>query len=218
MRPIVLSALFALIAACSGGRGAERQMDEPPGGAVTLWTDSTELFMEHPALIVGQPAKFAVHLTDVTDFAPLCSGRITLRFARRDGGEPITVIQDAPRMPGIFGPSVEFGHAGLYDLVIRVDSPQARDSLFVPGLRVFGKPGEVPADPGSDGGIPFLKEQQWKTSGFATTFATEGTVAETFDAPGEVVPAAGKMADVAAPIGGLVDVDGTGRAPVPASG
>ncbi len=37
--------------------------DELPGGSVTLWSPKTELFMEHPALLVGVPAKFLVHLT-----------------------------------------------------------------------------------------------------------------------------------------------------------
>jgi len=38
---------------------------------------------------------------------------------------------------------------------------------------------------------------------------------ETFDAAGEVVPAAGRAADVAAPIGGLIEVDGARGSPAP---
>lgn len=216
MKTIATALLTTLVCvACAGGRGAEQDASEPPGRAITLWTDSTELFMEHPALIVGRPARFAVHLTDLTDFAPIASGTITLKFVPRDGSEPITVTQDAPRLPGIFGATGEFGRSGIYDLAILLDSPQAQDSIAVPGLRVYTTPAEVPAGEEEDGGISFLKEQQWKTPGFATAFATAGTVMETFDAAGEVVPAAGRAADVAAPIGGLIEVDGTGRSPAP---
>jgi len=213
---ILMSALATALlgTACAGGAG-ENDAAELPGGAITRWTDSTELFMEHPALIVGLPARFAVHLTDLTDFAPLRSGRVTLRFVPTDGGEPIVVTQEAPRIPGIFGLTAEFGRAGVYDLAILVDSPQARDSISVPDLRVVANAGEVPADEGGDGDIPFLKEQQWKTPGFATAFATEGAVEESFDATGQVVPAAGRVAQVAAPIGGLIQMDGTGRSPAP---
>src|SRR5215208_4148284 len=190
-------ALVALVG-CSRGDGKDAVAGaEPAGGAVTLWTDSTELFMEHPALIVGAPDKFAVHLTDITDFAPLRSGRITLRFVPRDNaGEPLEVTQDAPRSPGIYGPAPEFKRPGIYDLTILVESPQARDSITVPALRVYGRAEEAPREEGGDaGGIAFLKEQQWKTEGFRTAFAMEGSVAASFEASGTVVPAAGRYAE-----------------------
>lgn len=216
MRTIATVLLTSLLcAACAGSRAGDSDNADPPGGAITLWTDSTELFMEHPALIVGRPARFAVHLTDLTDFAPLRSGKITLRFVPRDDSGPITVTQDAPRLPGIFGATAEFGRPGVYDLTILVESPQARDTIAVPELHVYSSAGEVPAGDEGDGGIAFLKEQQWKSPGFGTAFANDGTVMETFDAAGEVVPAAGRAADVAAPIGGLIGVDGAGRSPAP---
>jgi RND family efflux transporter MFP subunit len=216
MRIIATALITTLLCfGCAGGRRAENSAAEPPGGSVTRWTDSTELFMEHPALIVGRPARFAVHLTDLTDFAPLHEGRITLRFVPQDGGESVVVTQDAPRLPGIFGATAEFGRPGVYDLAILVESPQARDSIAVPGLRVHANAAEVPAGDEEDGGIPFLKEQQWKSPGFETAFASDGIVMETFDAAGEVVPAAGRAAEVAAPIGGLIEVDGAGRSPAP---
>lgn len=203
---------FAVIgaAACSGSTpdnaSTEPATDEPAGGAITQWTDSTELFMEHPALIVGAPDKFAVHLTDLTDFAPLRSGRITLTFIPRGGGTPLVVVQDAPRSPGIYGPSPTFTKAGVYDLVIRVESPQALDSLFVPGLTVFANAATAPRDSGGgESSISFLKEQAWKTPGYRSAFATDGALAGTFDAPGRIEPAAGHFAHVSAPIAGLID-------------
>lgn len=206
--------LFAL-SACN-------QDDEPKaaaeaaGGAITLWTDSTELFMEHPPLIVGRPDKFAVHLTDLTDFSPLRSGRITLRFTPRDGGAPVVVQQDSPRAPGIYGPAPEFKAAGSYDLVIDVESPQARDRIEVPGLVVYAREADAPRDSGTEaGGVRFLKEQQWKTAGFATASAVRGSVAQSFQATGEIVPAAGRFAEVSAPIAALVSATGLGISPVP---
>jgi cobalt-zinc-cadmium efflux system membrane fusion protein len=213
----LIALLFA--AGCRSGtaEGAPAKADaEPAGGAITQWTDSTELFMEHPALIVGAPDKFAVHLTDLTDFAPLRSGKITLRFVPRGGGAPVLVTQDAPRSPGIYGPSPEFKQPGVYDLTILVESPQARDSIAVPALTVYASAAEAPKEEGGgDPGIPFLKEQQWKTPGFATEFATTGSVATTVDATGEIIPAAGRYADVSAPISGLVDAGSVARSPAP---
>jgi membrane fusion protein, heavy metal efflux system len=216
--PALLGAV--LLASC--GRGdtnkdeAASATAEPAGDAVTLWTDSTELFMEHPALIVGAPDKFAVHLTDLTDFAPLRSGRVTLRFDEKDGKDPVVVTQDAPRSPGIYGPAPEFTRPGTYDLTLTVESPQANDVIRVPNLRVYASAEEAPKeDGGEEAGISFLKEQQWKTPGFATAFATSGRVAESFSATGQIVPAAGRMAHLSAPVAGVVEASGVARSPVP---
>ena len=100
LRSVLLFAALAL-AGCGGGSSSPEEAAPPPGGSVTLWTDSTELFMEYPGIIVGQPAKFNVHLTDLTDFAPLRSGKVTFRFDPEGGGEGFTVVQETPRAPGI---------------------------------------------------------------------------------------------------------------------
>jgi membrane fusion protein, heavy metal efflux system len=209
-----LAATLMVLAGCRDNGASEAS--EPAGGAVTIWTDSTELFMEHPALIVGAPDKFAVHLTDLTDFAPLRSGRITLRFVPRDGGQPLVVAQEVPRAPGIYGPAPSFARAGIYDLTILVESPQARDNIVVPNLRVYARAEDAPHDDGAEApGISFLKEQQWKTHGFRTAFAVAGDVAGSFEASGEIVPTSGRYAQVMAPIGGLVDASGVANAPAP---
>jgi RND family efflux transporter MFP subunit len=211
-----LSIAAALSACGQRGEAADPADPAPAGGAVTLWTDSTELFMEHPALIVGAPDKFAVHLTDLTDFAPLRSGRVILRFEPRGGGDPVIVTQDAPRAPGIYGPAPAFTRPGAYDLTITVESQQSHDVIRVPDLRVYPSAEAAPKEEGSEaGGIPFLKEQQWKTSGFATAFATTGTVAESFQATGQIVPAAGRIGRVSAPVAGVVEPSGLARSPVP---
>lgn len=214
LAPIMFIAFIAASACTSSDEPSEG--GEPAGGAITLWTDSTELFMEHPALIVGAPDKFAVHLTDITDFAPLRSGRITLRFQPRDGGAPLVVVQETPRSPGIYGPSPEFRTPGIYDLTLLVESPQARDSITVPGLQVYASADQAPKEvEGSESGVSFLKEQQWKTAGFRTEFARRGTVLESFEASGQIIPAAGRIAQVSAPIAGLIDAGSVAGSPSP---
>jgi membrane fusion protein, heavy metal efflux system len=206
---------FVVVLGC-GKRAETRAAAEPPGGAVTLWTDSTELFMEHPALIVGAPDKFAVHLTDLSDFAPLRSGKVTLRFEPKSGGRPVEVVQEAPSSPGIYGPAPSFSSPGVYRVTVAVESPQVRDTIHAGELQVYRAASEIPPEQGGgSGGISFLKEQQWKTPGFRTAFADTGTVAQTFQAPGEIVPAGGRLAVISAPIAGLIEASGVSRSPVP---
>ena len=201
---------------CGSGSGAPETETVPPGGSVTLWTDSTELFMEYPGLIVGHAAKFNVHLTNLTDFTPLSSGKVSFRFDPEGGGAGFTVIQEAPRAPGIYGPAPEFPLAGVWNLTITVESPQAHDVILVLGLRAYATAEEIPPENrGVTGGVSFLKEQQWKSEGFRTEFMSEGSLMESFEVTGSVVPAAGRFAKVAAPIAGLVDAGGTERSPIP---
>jgi len=214
--PIAVAAV-ALVAAVGC---LEQNLDEETalggGGAVTLWTDSTELFMEYPPLIVGQRETFAVHLTDLTDFEPLGSGRVTYRFEPADGGEPVVLTQEEPRSPGIYGPAPAFTRAGVYDLTIQIESPQIRDVIRVTGFQVYARADDTPAlAPDANDGIVFLKEQQWKTPGFRSAFATHGDIAVSFDVGGEVRAAAGRLAEVAAPIDGFVDASGVRPSPAP---
>lgn len=214
---LMSSALTVLLQLACGTPDGDAPIvaSEPAGGAITLFTDSTELFMEHPALIVGGSEKFAVHLTDLTDFAPLRSGRVTMRFTPRDGGAPLVVVQETPRAPGIYGPAPTFTRAGIYDLVIEVESPQARDRIGVPGLEVFATSDAAPRETEEDeGGIAFLKEQQWKTDGFRTADAIEGTVVESFEVSADIRAADGRFAEVVAPTEGILELDGLTDAPV----
>ena len=218
---VVSLALTAFVAGCDSrereNRGEEAvDVGQLAGGVVTLWTDSTELFMEHPALVVGAPGKFLIHFTVLPDFASLESGKITLRFEPRDGRDGFTIVQEAPRSPGIYGPSPNFPREGLWDLTITIESPQLHDVISVPDLRVYASNADTPdVAAGSESGISFLKEQQWKTPGFRTSFASIGSINQSFDASGEIVPAAGRYAEVAAPIGGLIEVAGLDESPVP---
>jgi RND family efflux transporter MFP subunit len=179
---------------------------EREGGVVTQWTDSTELFMEHPALIVGADGVFAAHLTRVSDNAALGTGPVTFRFTPRDGGVPVVVVQSEPRAPGIFGPRPIFARAGTYDLQIEVESPELRDTLRVPGLQVFPDTASAPIAPpeSDDGTIGFLKEQAWKTPGFLTAFSTAGRVEEVREVPATLTPTVAGMARIAAPIAGIL--------------
>ncbi|HEX9164573.1 MAG TPA: efflux RND transporter periplasmic adaptor subunit [Gemmatimonadales bacterium] len=216
MRPALTVALLLLpLAACREEASPDDSGTELPGGAITLWTASTELFMEHPALFSGTPSRFAVHLTDLADFSAVRSGTVTLRFKRQDGGEPVEVVQEAPRSPGIYGLEVTFPSGGTWDLTLEVTGPQLTDRIEVPGLIVTEDGDEpAPTEEPAAGEISFLKEQQWKTPGFRTEAADSGALAATIEASGEIIPAADRLAIVAAPVDGIVDASSLQTAPL----
>lgn len=189
---------------------------ELEGGVVTQWTDSTELFMEHPSLIVGADGVFAVHLTRLSDFAALSTGPVTFRFTPRAGGEPVVVVQQEPRAPGIFGPRPVFPSPGVWDLQIEIATRELHDTLRVRELEVHADSGSAPiaAPETDDGSITFLKEQAWKTPGFLTAFAALGRVEEVREVTAVLTPMSGRVALITAPIAGIIGKAGGRALPV----
>ncbi|MDX2060799.1 MAG: hypothetical protein SFV24_23510, partial [Gemmatimonadales bacterium] len=110
------ASVMAVLVGAACARPSPDLVVELPTVAVTRWTDSTELYLEHPALVVGEAARFAIHLTDLTDFTPLTSGTMTLRLTPSAGGAALEATQDGTRSPGIFGATVRPEVPGRYHL------------------------------------------------------------------------------------------------------
>ncbi|MEO5825105.1 MAG: efflux RND transporter periplasmic adaptor subunit, partial [Gemmatimonadales bacterium] len=122
------------------------------------------------------------------------------------GGEPVVVVQEAPRAPGIFGPRPVFPRAGMWDLQIEIASSELHDTLRVASLEVHADSGSAPiaAPEADDGAISFLKEQAWKTPGFLTAFAVDGHVEEVREVTAALTPTSGRVAVITAPIAGII--------------
>ncbi len=199
--------LFAFYLGCQS-RNESTAEHEHEGASVTLWTEKTELFMEYPALIVGQDAAFAVHLSDLKDFKPVMQGRLTCVFKNAFGGE-LTVVAESPSYPGIFRPRIKFSEAGVYDMELRLEGQQVADIIGVPNVRVFADEAEIPHEQEaatSEELITFLKEQQWKID-FRTEPAQKRLLAGSVKAVGEILPKAQWHAQVPALVNGVILAD-----------
>jgi len=199
--------LFAFCLGCQRRNEATTE-HEHEGTAVTLWTEKTELFMEYPALIAGQEAAFAVHLSNMKDFKPVTQGRLTCIFKNAGGGE-VTVVAESPSYPGIFRPLVKFSEAGVYDLELRLEGQQVADIIRVPNVRVFADEAAIQHEEEaatSEELITFLKEQQWKID-FRTEPAQTRKLSGSVKAVGEIMPKAQWHAEVPALVNGVILAD-----------
>lgn len=193
----------------AGEDSAHIHADEEASVSVSLWTDEIELFMEHPFLRVGRPARFLIHLTKLSDFRPVAQGPVLFRFVK-DQTPPKMVVVDSPSVPGIFGPAVTFEEAGEYTLELNISSDEIETSLQC-GPIVVSRKDDGPAvlEEDSSQTISYLKEQQWKLP-FASAKARLRSIHETVRVPAEIVPKAGTESIVPAPIGGRYDRPKTG--------
>jgi cobalt-zinc-cadmium efflux system membrane fusion protein len=210
-RGFSLFVLLALAGACRTAPPAEAPPadEEPPSLAVTIWSERSELFMEYPPLVAGAEARFAIHLTDLSNFQPLREGKVVVRFE----GDTIQRFEvDAPSTPGIFGVDVKVPAARRYQMAVEVHHPQFRDEHRVGAVTVYADQAAalaaVPAD--DEGATAFLKEQQW-TLDFATMRVDEGARREVVSVPATIEPRVGGSAEVRAPSAGRLATGG-GRA------
>ena len=197
---ILLLGIGAALCACSRDAAPTPEPADPPAVAITKWTDKTELFMEHPPLVAGQQARFAIHLTDIATFKPIREGRVVVRFE----GDTIHRFEvEGPSTPGIFGVDVKVPAARRYQVVVELHGAIS-DEHRIGGATVHSdEKSALAAQSEEEAAISFLKEQQW-TLDFATALVDERVRRAVIAAPATIQPRAGGEAEVRAPVAGRV--------------
>jgi len=189
--------------------------DEHEHETVTIWTDSFELFLEHPPLVIGPPEEpWLIHLTDLRTFAPVREGALALRLTDPQGSVRVERVEE-PASPGVYNIAPSFSVAGVHDLVVQLIGTEPSGEISVGPVLVAESAGSIDhAEDEHAGAITFLKEQQWSTT-FRTQVAKTGSVPASVAATGRVVPEAGRLVEVVAPTDGLILTADNRSAPVP---
>ena len=206
-----LGILVLILSGCGLGEHSPDDHRSDAGGfvrdrptiAVTNWTERSELFMEYPTLVAGESGRFAIHVTDLSDFTPLTSGEAVVVLRGQDGAD--TEFRGGLSRSGIFGADVSPAAPGLFDMRLRVDSPDLQDVHELGSVFVHDPGSPIPAETvEEDEAISFLKEQQW-TLEFGTEPVTVRSLQPSLEVPGIVQPRAGGEAVLSAPVSGRVD-------------
>lgn len=171
----------------------------------TIWTDKTELFVEFPALIVGNGSRFAAHFTVLNKHQPVREGSVTVSLIKDGKGIRNTV--EAPSSPGIFSPVIQPKEPGKYQLVFELRTPEYSDKITIDDVIVYANVGEAIKALGiaeDDGSISFLKEQAWKID-FQTAAVVNGKIYDVINTSGVWTPSSGSVKTLVATSNGVVD-------------
>ncbi|MBZ4329682.1 MULTISPECIES: efflux RND transporter periplasmic adaptor subunit [Myxococcaceae] len=197
-----------------GAHGAAEA--ERPDLSVTAYQDGLELFMEYPALVVGQPSALVAHFTDARapdGFKVVTKGKVTAALRYADGTEERFVAEKLLR-DGIFKPEVRPTKSGQATLTLRLEGEQVAGTVGAGKVTVYptvaAAVSAAPPEAVGESSVPFLKEQQWKTQ-YATAPAEVRVLQGGVRANGELKPVAGQAAELSAPVAGRIPVGG----PVP---
>src|SRR5215203_1124451 len=185
---------------------------EAEGWAVTAWSEHYELFAETDPLIAGREAPSHAHFTYLPDFSALNEGSVTGILRGANGFEE-SFHAPKPLRAGIFNVIFKPAREGTFDLVFRVQNRKASEDIPAGKVRVGSEasPGRLvelpPGAPSEEAAagepVGFLKEQQWRTE-FATEWVREGALKRALRASGKVLPPAGAVATLTAPVDAVV--------------
>ncbi|MBU2491190.1 MAG: efflux RND transporter periplasmic adaptor subunit [Bacteroidetes bacterium] len=200
---ILFAVVFAFLGACSNEHDHEAEVHEHGGTSVTQYTDSTEIFMEYPALVVNGEAKFLVHLTDLKNFKAVTQGILTVVFTNGSGTK-LSLTEDKPVRDGIYTPIIKFPEPGNYTMNITLKGKQVNDNIVVNDVKVYSNENEIPhEEETASAGISFLKEQQWKID-FDNEPVVKRIMQKSVLATGEIKPKLEYFAKIVSPLSGIV--------------
>lgn len=202
---ILLSAMLLMSCGNQKEDSTASEVASIPAKSITLWTDKTELFVEFPALIVGENSRFAAHFTVLKKHQPVREGQVTVSLIKGDKG--IRNTAESPSSPGIFSPSLQPKESGNFKLIFDIKTPSFSDTLIIHDIIVYASKEDAINALGAaseDAGISFLKEQAWKMD-FQTAPVVSGKIYDVINTSGVWMPSPGSVKSLAAKSNGVVD-------------
>lgn len=203
MRTIVII-FFITITLAGCGRGTETTdhgHDHPPGAGqqLTLFSDSSEFFIDHEVLMAGHKALLLVHATRLSTYKPYKEGR--LRVTLENNTDKISAESTAPEDPGIWKILLRPSLPGEY--IVRIEFTEKGLPETASGIKCIVHEHEHEEEAGGDPetgghshqaededpaeGIVFTKEQAWNTD-FAVIRVDPVSFASVIKTGGEILP------------------------------
>lgn len=199
----VLAAALWLGACSDHPQGDHQEHAQEAALVYTHYTETSELFVEFPPLVVGQSARLLAHFTQLPDYTPVTSGIVDAAL-QKDGKTLARFRVKAPTRDGLFTPVVTPRDAGRFHLVVTLSREGQAVTHDLGEVNVFPAAEAVDVhQPEPEGDIHYLKEQQWQNP-FATTVASYQALRPSVPGHAEVLAPADAGADIPSPADGYI--------------
>jgi len=131
----LLALILTASAACGSRQQAGAEHEEEPL-ARTEFTERVENFFEFAPLRAGQTSQFLIHLTDLSDGAPVAQAEVTLVARARGGAEAMRTRARVGRVTGIYVADVSLPSAGEYDIEFHIRNDRLDERMPLADFRV----------------------------------------------------------------------------------
>jgi 5-hydroxyisourate hydrolase-like protein (transthyretin family) len=138
----ILAAMILLICVgslggCSGRAKPQAEAGEQEAIARTEFTDRIENFFEYEPLKASKPSQFRIHLTDLSDGAPVEKAEVTLSI--RDKSSKAEVAQAKAKIgkvTGIYVAEVSIAQKGDYGIEFHVKNTRLDERMSLGDFKV----------------------------------------------------------------------------------
>ena len=129
-------ALILTISAACGSRPQAEAGHEEEAESRTEFTDRIENFFEHDPLKAGKPSQFLIHLTDLSDGAPVEKADVVLTIRAKGGSEVGQTKARVGKVTGIYVADVAIPNPGDYDIEFHVRNEQLDERMPLTDFKV----------------------------------------------------------------------------------
>jgi 5-hydroxyisourate hydrolase-like protein (transthyretin family) len=126
---------FVALSACSSAPKQEAEHEEEALSR-TEFTERIENFFEHDPLKAGKPSQFLIHLTDLSDGAPVEKAEVTLITRAKGGGEVMQTKARVGKVTGIYVADVSIPNRGDYDIEFQVKNEKLDERMSLKDFKV----------------------------------------------------------------------------------
>jgi hypothetical protein len=130
----LVAAVLAAISACGSPQTETKKEEEVETIARTEFTERIENFFEYEALRPGKSSAFLIHLTDLSDGAPVEKAEVTLTVRPAAGGEATPTRAKVGRVTGIYVADVAVPAPGAYTIEFRVVNSKLDERMSLDGF------------------------------------------------------------------------------------
>lgn len=136
---LLLSVLPLMSSGCSTSNPATAPSPAagPEAIARTEFTDRVENYFEYEPLHAGKPSQVRIHLTDLSDGAPVEKAEVSLTVRPKGGSD--TLVQTTARVgkvTGIYVAELNVPRSGEYDIEFHIKNPKLDEHLPLSDFKV----------------------------------------------------------------------------------
>ncbi|HEV2667748.1 MAG TPA: FixH family protein [Blastocatellia bacterium] len=122
---------------CSSRAKPQAEAGEVEAIARTEFTERIENFFEYKPLKAGKPGQFLIHLTDLSDGAPVEKAEVTLSVRDKSSkAEAAQVKAKIGKVTGIYVAEVNIAQKGDYDIEFHVKNAKLDERMSLGDFKV----------------------------------------------------------------------------------